>query len=128
MSDVIYQLTGKDYFPVQCLCGKEKNDLCRCTLLRDGALGLDIGSLQISQSGSSISGYYAGEFPLLQASYGLVLCDGMSTGKAARESAKHTVELVRNMLQCGFEKEFTVEMVDYLTMMDRDNEVYTTMD
>ena len=128
VSDAIYNLTGKSFFPASCQCSKEKNEFCRCTLLKEGALTLDIGSLQIPQSGSGISGDYAADFILPEASYGLILCDGMGSGDEARASAERTVELVRRMLQCGFEKDFAAEMVHYLTMMDRNNEVYATMD
>lgn len=128
VADAIYDLTGKNFFAASCQCSKERNELCRCTLLKEGALNLDIGSLQIPKNGSGISGDFAADFLLPDAAYGLMICDGMGSGEEARDSAKRTAELVQNMLQCGFQKDFAAEMVNYLTIMDRKNEVFATMD
>ncbi len=57
-----------------------------------------------------------------------MISDGMGSGPKARKESELTISLVKEVLECGFDRDFAAGLVSYLLLMDREGDIYATID
>ena len=60
--------------------------------------------------------------------YAAVLCDGMGTGKKAREMSMLAVKMIENFSFNGFDNETAIEMINSAMVMKNEEDSYSTLD
>ncbi|HMM07085.1 MAG TPA: SpoIIE family protein phosphatase [Clostridiales bacterium] len=125
----IYSLTGKEYAAAECCCGgKDTNFVCNCRFVIKGAASLSVSSVQLTKEGSAVCGDANAEVVLSEAKEALMISDGMGSGPKARKESELTISLVKEVLECGFDRDFAAGLVSYLMLMDREDDIYATID
>lgn len=127
--NTIRELAAKEYHPAQVVCGDgKKGDACYCRFFQAGSGDTVTGSLQLAKAGSLVCGDRKDDFLLAEARHAFIISDGMGSGEKARHEADLTVELVRDVLQCGFDERFAATVVNYLLLMKQEEEMFATVD
>lgn len=127
--DAINALTGRNYCLAEYICGDPKaGENCRCRLFLEGTWRVLTSSLQLPKADSDVSGDSKGDFLLSEGRQVMMISDGMGSGPQARKEADLTVDLVKDVLECGFDESFAANVVNYLLLMNREEEVYATVD
>ncbi len=127
--EAINKLTGRNFCLAEYVCGDAKTgENCRCRLFLEGTWKIVSSSLQLPKADSDVSGDSQGDFLLSGGRQVLVISDGMGTGDRARKEADLTVDLIRDILECGFDERFAANVVNYLLLMNRQEEMYATVD
>lgn len=125
---VIEELTGKRFRLQEYECAKERGKICSCRFFVQGALGLTSHSLQKPKGDKKVSGDYCCDFILSNAKRCFVISDGMGSGDTAKEEAENVADLVQKILTSGFDQNFAAALINYMTLNNRDKEVYATVD
>lgn len=129
IAGAIYSLTGKEYAAVECCCGgKDTNFICNCRFVIKGAVSLSVSSVQLTKEGSAVCGDANAEVVLSEAKEALMISDGMGSGPKARKESELTISLVKEVLECGFDRDFAAGLVSYMMLMDREDDIYATID
>ena len=79
------------------------------------------------RNGSAISGDRGAAFAGPDATYYVLLCDGMGTGPEAAEESLRAVGLLRRLLLCGVDAERALKALNGLYLL-RDNGCFSTVD
>lgn len=79
------------------------------------------------RSGNAISGDRGAAFLGPDATYYVLLCDGMGTGAGAAEESTQAVSLLRRMLLCGLDAESALRALNGIYVL-RDNGCFSTVD
>ncbi|MEG0874358.1 MAG: stage II sporulation protein E [Clostridiales bacterium] len=128
VSNTIEELTGKKFRLREFQCGIEKNELCRCCYFLEGALNFNSHSLEMAKGGQGIVGDSHNDFILANAKHCFIISDGMGSGKKAKEEADITMNLITDVLKSGFDESFAAGMVNYLLLLNKEEEIYATAD
>lgn len=129
ITEAVYSLTGKEYTAAECSCGgKDTNFICNCRFVLKGSVGIVVSSVQLIKEGSTVCGDANAEVVLSEAKEALMISDGMGSGPKARKESELTLSLVKEVLECGFDREFAAGLVSYLMLMDREDNTYATID
>ena len=79
------------------------------------------------RGGSAISGDRGAAFAGPDATYYVLLCDGMGTGSGAAGESRQAVDLLRRLLLCGMDAESALRALNGIYIL-RDNGCFSTVD
>ena len=110
-------------------CGMNKRDAACSVILSPRRLyDIDIGIAKECKDGSAVSGDSFAETLVNDGTLALILSDGMGSGpRAARESAA-TVNLLKRLLQNGFNHDLAVKTVNAALALRSPEETFSTVD
>ena len=129
IAEAVSKLTGRAFRAAECRCGqREKGTACLYRCVSGDALRLDVGTVQMMREGSAVCGDASGEVILGGDREALLISDGMGSGPKAKKESEWTVGAVKAVLNSGYGKDFAAGLVRYRMMMDREEELYATMD
>lgn len=129
ITNTIRELSAKEYHAADIQCGNgKKGQQCYCRFFLAGASDTVTGCLQLAKAGETVCGDSKDDFLLADARHAFMISDGMGSGEKARHEADLTVELVRDVLQCGFDERFAATVVNYLLLMKEEEEIFATVD
>ena len=128
IADALSRLSGKSYSVSECRCGKDKKEPCFCWFLVGNGVSLDVSSVQLTKEGSAVCSDTNSSLLLADAKEALMISDGMGSGSKARKESEFTVSLVKKVLECGFGRDYAAGLVRYMMLMDREDDVYATVD
>ena len=66
-------------------------------------------------------------FRLKDGKYVIALSDGMGTGRKANESSMQALAMLQNLLQSGFDKDSSIELITS-TLISKNEEIFATLD
>ena len=90
---------------------------------------LQVGSSKISKDGNGgISGDSNLQMRLNDGKYLLAISDGMGSGEKARRASKFVMNSLNTLLSKGFEQEETIQLINSELNLNRDSEMYATVD
>lgn len=89
---------------------------------------LQVGCSKVTKDGSSVSGDCNLQMRLNDGKYLLAICDGMGSGKKARQSSKMAIQTLEEMLTNGFDKEETIDFIHDRLKFNTDSDMYSTLD
>lgn len=89
---------------------------------------MQVGSSKISKDDSEASGDCNLQMRLDDGKYILAISDGMGTGAKARENSKLVVTKLKQLLQNGFEKEQTINIINSALSLKTKEDEFATLD
>ena len=99
-----------------------------CRFMMGNGISLDVSSVQMTKEGSTVCGDTGSELTLADAKEALIISDGMGSGPKAKKESAFTVSIVEKVLKCGFGRDYAAGLVRYMMLMDREDDVYATVD
>ena len=86
-----------------------------------------IGKNEAVKDKSEISGDNKIELKLKDGKYLVAISDGMGSGKEANESSKKALTMLKSLLEAGFKKEESLELINS-SLLNQEKEIYSTLD
>ena len=87
-----------------------------------------IGSTKISKENSEASGDCNLQMKLNDGKYLLAISDGRGSGRNARNTSRTLIKMLKNLLSAGFDKEESLNLINSSLFLNKDEEMFTTMD
>lgn len=89
---------------------------------------MQVGSSKISKDDSKASGDSNLQMRLDDGKYILAISDGMGTGALARENSKIVMRKLKSLIECGFEKEDSINLINSTLNLKAEADEYATLD
>lgn len=89
---------------------------------------LKVGSTKISKENSEASGDCNLQMKLNDGKYLLAISDGRGSGRNARNTSRTLIKMLKNLLSAGFEKEESIKLINSSLALNKDEEMFTTLD
>lgn len=89
---------------------------------------MQVGSSKISKETSKTSGDSNLQMRLDDGKYILAISDGMGSGELARENSRITIKKLKSLIEGGFEKETSINLINSTLSMKAEKDEYTTLD
>lgn len=89
---------------------------------------MQIGVAQKSKHDSVVSGDTTLNIRLDDGKYLIALSDGMGSGPNARKSSQIAIKMLERLLQIGFDKEVSMELINSTISLNTEEEMYATLD
>lgn len=108
--------------------GREMKDLGEGHYVESNRLRVLTGAASLPKEEGAVSG---DSYAFLENDSGYfmaVLCDGMGTGKKAREESEMAVQMLKSFYQNGFDNETAIEMINSALIMKSEEDHYSTLD
>lgn len=105
----------------------EKNEYVQTYSSEDKYI-MQVGSSKISKDDSMLSGDSNLQMRLDDGKYILAISDGMGTGELARENSRLVVKKLKTLLENGFEKEESLELINNSLSLKAKQDEYATLD
>lgn len=105
----------------------EKNEYVQTYSSEDKYI-MQVGSSKISKDDSMLSGDSNLQMRLDDGKYILAISDGMGTGELARENSRLVVKKLKSLLENGFEKEESLELINNSLSLKAKEDEYATLD
>ena len=96
-------------------------------LISDDRYVMAFGTSKASKSKSEMSGDSILNIRLKDGKYLIAISDGMGTGRDAKKSSKHALELLQNLLISGFDKKISLDLINGL-LINQNEELFATLD
>lgn len=107
---------------------KCSGDVCRLKFCEQARFKIETGSAMIARNGEKSSGDNFSSRLLDGGKYVVVLSDGMGSGEKANAESTVTVELVKRLLNAGFDKQTAAELINSVLMTNANDESFATAD
>ena len=105
----------------------EKNEYVQTYSSEDKFI-MQVGSSKISKDDSRASGDSNLQMRLNDGKYILAISDGMGTGPLARENSKIVMKKLKSLIECGFEKEDSINLINSTLNLKAEADEYATLD
>ena len=89
---------------------------------------MQVGSAKVSKDDSNVSGDCNLQIKLEDDKYLLAICDGMGSGEKARQSSKLAIKMIKKMINTGFDKENSIELINSTLNLNMNSEMYSSLD
>ena len=105
-----------------------KNDnTIKFEIISDDKFLIDIGITNYTKDGMPVSGDSIIKMRLKDGKYLLAISDGMGSGAEAQKSSKIVVQMLKRLLNSGFEKETSIELINS-NLLNASDDVFATLD
>lgn len=105
---------------------KEEN-IIKYDILSDNKFLLDIGHSIAMKDEMPVSGDSMVQTKLKDGKYLIAISDGMGSGPEARKSSQVVINMLKRLLDAGFEKDASVDLINS-NLLNISDEVYATLD
>lgn len=99
----------------------------RLSFLSDDKYEMAIGINETAKGKSEVSGDCMLNIRLKDGKYLVALSDGMGTGEFARKSSIQSLRMLENLLQSGFDKNTSLDLIN-TALMNQNEEIFATLD
>ena len=107
---------------------EEKNEnSIKYEIISDDKFLIDIGIANQTKEGMTVSGDSIIKEKLKDGKYLLAISDGMGSGPEAKKSSKIVTTMLKRLLNSGFEKDISVELINS-NLLNVSDEVFATLD
>lgn len=89
---------------------------------------MQVGSSKISKDDSKTSGDSNLQMRLDDGKYILAISDGMGTGELARENSRIVIKKLKTLIESGFEKEASINLINSTLNLKAEADEYATLD
>lgn len=89
---------------------------------------LQVGLAQKTKQDSPVSGDTILNIRLDDGKYLIALSDGMGSGPNARKSSQIAIKMLERLLQIGFDKEVSMELINSTISLNTEEEMFATLD
>ncbi len=109
--------------------GRQCSDtVCHLTFREQTRFAVDAGIAKIARERETQSGDNHTFQPLADGKYILALSDGMGSGSRANVQSGITIELIKRLMNAGFDKETAIRLINSVLMVNTDRETFATVD
>ncbi len=105
-----------------------KKEACRLRLVEAQKFRVLSGVSHTTKNGSKETGDSYTFMELKNGQCLIALSDGMGSGKKAREGSQSAVELLESFVECGFDKETAVKMINSVLFLKNGEDTFSTLD
>ena len=105
----------------------ENENITKYEIISEDKYLVDIGIAQYTKDGMSVSGDSLIKMKLKDGKVLLALSDGMGSGPEAKKSSQIVVQMLKRLLNSGFEKETSLELINS-NLINISDEVFATLD
>ena len=105
----------------------EKNEYVQVYSSEDKFI-MQVGSSKISKDDSKASGDSNLQMRLEDGKYILAISDGMGTGELARENSRIVIKKLKSLIESGFEKEDSINLINSTLNLKASADEYATLD
>ena len=110
-------------------CGIRKNSKqCRFTFLENDKFVLQTGVAKAKKYTSIESGDCSSQIKLGDGKYLLAISDGMGSGPYARKNSKIAINMLERLLNSGFDKNTSINLINSAILNANSEEMYATLD
>ena len=106
---------------------EEASTNTRLNFLSDDVFSIALAVNGKTKDKESISGDNILKKRLRDGKYLIALSDGMGSGSNASNSSKKALKMLENLLESGFDKKTSIELIN-TTLMSKDQEIFATLD
>lgn len=89
---------------------------------------IQLGTAKTAKEGKSVSGDTDLEIRMEDGKYLIALSDGKGSGEEAKEASKNTIKALKTLIQKGAEYQTSVKLINAITNMNNENDMYATLD
>ena len=107
---------------------KNEQNLCKQIYISKDRFIFQLGIAQEKKKGSSVSGDYSEQTNLDDGKYLIALSDGMGSGAEAMKSSKIAVKMLTRMLESGFDRDTSMELINSSMYINSVEDNYATLD
>ncbi len=107
---------------------KCSGDVCRLRFCEQARFKIETGSATAKKSGENKSGDSFSCMFMPDGKYVCVLSDGAGSGKRAGAQSAVTVEMLKRLLNVGFDKETSVRLINSILISNNEKDVFATID
>lgn len=125
---VVNNVLGKKMRKQKSGCVTNKDGECVLRLQEETRFKLTTGVAMASKDESLVSGDSHTFMELSDGNYLLALSDGMGSGKPANRESTATIELLEQFMECGFEKDLAVKLINSVLILKSADESFSTLD
>lgn len=126
---ILQKTYGKGFYTQIIDCPLSSGGLkCRIKATTRGALGVTLGISGVSKDGSDVSGDGFSSMELKSGIHFIALSDGMGVGKIAASHSEKSLFLLEQLLECGFDYEPILRLINSAMILSADGEGFSTMD
>ena len=105
----------------------EDEDITKIEIISDDRFLIDIGIANHTKDGMPVSGDSIIKMKLKDGKYLLVISDGMGSGAEAQKSSKIVTQMLKRLLNSGFEKDTSIELINS-NLLNVSDDVFATLD
>ena len=110
-------------------CGIRQNSKqCRFTFLENDKFVLQTGIAKAKKYTSITSGDCSSQIKLGDGKYLLAISDGMGSGPYARKNSKIAISMLERLLNSGFDKNTSINLINSAILNANSEEMYATLD
>lgn len=129
IADIVSGIMGEKYTLWHKRCpGKRTAATCRAVYLPEPTYELDVHSSAAAREGGWVCGDSFSRIPLTDGKMAFIVSDGMGSGSKAALESSTTVNLLKELLSCGFERKFAVKIVNSILMLRSPEDTFATVD
>lgn len=99
----------------------------KLNFLSDDKYVMAFGKSETVKNNSTVSGDSMLNIRLKDGKYLVAISDGMGSGKDAKESSSQCIRMLENLLQSGFEKDISLQLINS-ALINTNKEVFSTID
>lgn len=89
---------------------------------------IQLGTAKTAKEGKNVSGDTDLEIRMEDGKYLIALSDGKGSGEEAKEASKNTIKALKTLIQKGAEYQTSVKLINAITNMNNENDMYATLD
>lgn len=110
-------------------CGiRLKENTCEYTYISDDKYLIQTGIAKTKKDGTIVSGDCISQTRLGDGKYLLAISDGMGTGPDARKNSKIAISMLERLLNSGFDKDTSINLINSAILNANKEEMYATLD
>ena len=110
-------------------CGlRAKKDKCEYKYISEDRFILKSGIAKIKKDKSIVSGDMISETKLGDGKYLFAISDGMGSGPNARKNSRIAVSMLERLLNSGFDKDTSINLINSAILTANQEEMYATLD
>lgn len=119
---------GKDFvFDHKSVSG-EKNKTYSYTFTEEYPYRLSTGFAACCKENGEYSGDKNSDMILSNGMHMLAICDGMGTGRKAGAQSGRVLDMLEEMLNCGYDETEAIDMINSILVLDESDEIFTALD
>ena len=89
---------------------------------------IQLGTAKTAKEGNKVSGDTDLEVRLEDGRYLIALSDGKGSGADAKEASKSTIQALKTLMQKGAEYQTSIKLINTITNMNNEKDMYATLD
>jgi len=128
VAPIISEVIGENVIIKERNCNYKNDGSCKILLKSAKTFEIETGFASAAKDGKWLSGDSFNTIEISNGKYAIALSDGMGNGERAQKESKTTLELLKQLLNSGFDKTFSIKTVNSILLLRSHEEIFSTID